>query len=160
MKNTMKTLLAGAVTAVALILAAPFARADASAPKDIGMTNALVASATQTADLGTYVDCRNWENISLTLTFYGVTASTNGNVTLTFVRTTGDPTSSSALWETTPKFTWAVPATGTNVIVGVTNLPRDSFSGITGFKLVSAANGTAGNISGVHLLVTAKGFNP
>lgn len=157
MKTTIKLLFAGAAAAAALFLA-PAARADASTPKDIGVTNVLAASATQTADLGTYVDIRNWENVSLTLTFYGVTASTNGNVTLTFSRTTGDPTSSTALWETTPKFTWAVPATGTNVIVGVTNLPRDSFSGITGFKIVSAANGTAGDVSGVKLLVTAKEF--
>ena len=160
MKNTMKTLFVGAVTAVALILAAPVARADASEPKDIGVTNVLAASATQTVNMGTYVDIRNWENVSLALTFYGVVASTNGNVTVTFVRTTGNPTSSAALWETTPKFTWAVPATGTNVIVGVTNLPRDSFSGVTGFKVVSVANGTAGGISGVQLLVTAKNFHP
>ena len=165
MKNTMKTLLVGAVTAVALILAAPVARADASEPKDIGVTNVLAGSATQTANMGTYVDLRNWEYPSIALTFYGAREAGNdgvatGNVTVTFARTTGNPTSSTALWETTPRFTWIVAANGTNTVVGVTNLPRDSISAITGLKVVSIQNGTTNRLDGVALRVTAKNFHP
>jgi Flp pilus assembly protein TadG len=162
--NTVKTLLAGAALAVAVILASPNARAAASEPKDLGVTNVLALVATQTSDLGTYVDIRNWENVSMAFTFYGAALgdglTTSSNVTVTFARTTGNPTSSSALWETTPKFTWAVPANGTNVVVAVTNLPRDSISGITGFKVVSIQNAATNRIDGVQLLVTAKGFVP
>lgn len=163
MKNTMKTLLVGAVTAVALILAAPVARADASEPKDFGVTNVLALSATQTVNMGTYADIRNWENVSLALTFYGAALGdglASGNVTVTLARTTGNPTSSTAIWETTPRLTWAVPANGTNVVVGITNIPRDSISGITGLKVVSIQNGATNRIDGVALRVTAKNFHP
>lgn len=161
--NTMKTLLAGAALAVAVILASPNARAAASEPKDLGVTNVLALSATQTANVGTYADIRNWENVSLALKFYGAALGdglATGNVTVTFARTTDNPTSSSALWETATKFTWAVPANGTNVVVGVTNLSRDWISGVTGLKVVSIQNAATNRIDGVQLLVTAKGFNP
>lgn len=161
--NTVKTLLAGAALAVAVILASPNARAAASEPKDLGVTNVLALSATQTANMGTYVDIRNWENVSLALTFYGA-ALGNGlatsNVVVTLARTTGNPTSSTALWETTPRFTWTVPVNGTNVVVGVTNLSRDWVNGTTGLKVISIQNGATNRIDGVQLLVTAKGFVP
>lgn len=162
MKTTIKLLFAGVAAAAALFLA-PSARADASEPKDIGVTNVLALSATQTANMGTYVDLRNWEKLSLALTFYGAALGdglASGNVTVTFARTTGNPTSSTAIWETTPKFTWAVPANGTNVVVGVTNLPADSFSAITGLKVISIQNGTTNRIDGVALTATAKNFHP
>jgi len=161
--NTVKTLLAGAALAVAVILASPNARAAASEPKDLGVTNVLALSATQTANMGTYVDIRNWENVSLALGFYGAALGdglATGNITVTLARTTGNPTSSTALWETATKFTWAVPANGTNVVVGVTNLSRDWVSGVTGLKVVSIQNAATNRIDGVQLLVTAKGFVP
>jgi hypothetical protein len=161
--NTVKTLLAGAALAVAVILASPNARAAASEPKDLGVTNVLALSATQTANMGTYVDIRNWENVSLALGFYGAALGdglATGNITVTLARTTGNPTSSTALWETATKFTWAVPANGTNVVVGVTNLSRDWVSGVTGLKVISIQNGATNRIDGVQLLVTAKGFVP
>ena len=64
------------------------------------------------------------------------------------------------MWETATKFTWAVPANGTNVVVGVTNLSRDWVSGVTGLKVVSIQNAATNRIDGVQLLVTAKGFVP
>lgn len=166
--NTVKTLLAGAALAVAVILASPNARAAASEPKDLGVTNVLALSATQTANMGTYVDIRNWENVSLAFKFAGAAlgdgltmpTGTSSNIVVTLARTTGNPTSSTALWETTPRFTWALAANGTNVVVGVTNLGRDWISGVTGIKVVSIQNTATNRIDGVQLLVTAKGFNP
>ena len=49
---------------------------------------------------------------------------------------------------------------GTNTVVGVTNLPRDSISAITGLKIVSIQNSTTNRLDGVALQVTAKNFHP
>ena len=133
--------------------------ADTSKPNDVGVTNTLALSATQTANMGSAQDIRNWDNIALLLRFAGAKLGdegATGNITVTFARTIDDPTSSSALWDTATRFTWAVPANGTNVVVGVTNIPRDSISGIAGLKVVSIQNGTTNRIDSVKLEIVGK----
>ena len=149
-------ILTAVALAVAALVVAPRAAADASAPTDIGMTNSLTLSATQTTDLGNVLDIRKWENVSLTLKFVGA-AGVTGNAVLTFARTaSADPKASTAVWETTPRFTWTVASNGTNAVVGFTNLPRDSISAVTGLKLVSAQNTVTSNLTSVALLATGK----
>lgn len=134
------------------------ARADTSKPFAVGTTNTLAASATQTANMGSVIDVRNWTSVSF-LCQYDRLATNMGNVTLTFARTIDDPSQSTARWETTPRFTWVVPTVTpdvTNTVVGVTNLPADSISAIAGLKVISIQNGVAGVMTNFTLSVVGK----
>ena len=137
-------------------LAAFTASADSSKPFDVGVTNTLALSATQTANMGSVIDLRNWAGFALRLRATGATTN-SGNVVVTFARSTDtDPTASTAVWETTPQFTWTVALNSTNAVIGITNLPNDSFSGISGLKVVSIQNTAAGAVGSVKLEVTGK----
>ena len=121
------------------------------------LTNAVPASSTESTNVGSGVDLREWKNVALQVSFAGA-AGTNATATLTFVRTATrlGPADSGVVWETTPAFTWVVSAgTASGTVVGVTNLPNDSFSGLTGLKLKSIASGTNA-LSGITLTVNRK----
>lgn len=159
----MKTLIITALAAFALAGSA-FAESSAirigSALGDRGqtvaLTNAIPASTTESTHVGSGVDLREWENVSLQTSFNSGSAGT-GTVTLTFARSGGrlGPADSGIVYETTPRFTWVLAANGTNTVVGHTNLPRDSISGAAALRLVSVAAGTNA-LANFTLTVTRK----
>lgn len=156
MKTFTKILCGLALCLVALLPA----RADVSKPFDVGVTNVLASSATQTSNMGSVIDIRNWDNVSLLMSI-GRSLSTNvsGNITITFARTIDDPTTAAARWETTPRFTFVgavAAANDTLPMVCVTNLAKDFISGITGLKAISIQNGASGVMTNVVLAVTGK----
>jgi hypothetical protein len=132
-----------AVACAIVCMAAPKASAQFADVSviDVGMTNTLVANATQTANLGNPVQVSPQTSVGLALSFVGAAAVT-GNVTLTLARS-ADGTK----WETTPQFTFIVPLNGTNSVVGVTNLPSSVIGSFKWIKVVSAANSAASNNS-------------
>jgi hypothetical protein len=107
----------------------------------IVITNFIPATTTQTAHLGEGVDLRGWDRFALTASYAGVAAGTS-NITVTLVRSGRNTTPDLATYETVRPMTWVFPLNGTNTQVIVTNLPRDSVSGITALKLYSVGVGS------------------
>lgn len=149
--TTMKKLLA----VLTLGLLAFGARADVSRSASFGVTNTAAANVTTTANVGSAIDIGNWQNIALQCSFVG-SATTNNNLVITFSRTIDDPDSSTAVWETTPKFTWTIPTDGTNSVVGFTNMPRDTISAVRGLKVLSIQNTATNTLSSLTLRLIGK----
>lgn len=156
---TMKkliTILAG-VLAIGLT-----ARGDSSAPTDFGTTTTVAAAATVTSGLGDGLDLDKWKDFALMCTFSGATSATNvGNIVITFARSIYDKDSSSAIWETTPQFTWTIPLNQSNTVVAFTNLGKDWVSGVRSIKPVSIQNTSAhavttNDVSSFKLLIVGK----
>lgn len=120
----------------------------------VAITNYIPATTTQTALVGNGIDVRGWDRLSLKATFSGVAAGTS-NITVTLVRSTSNTTPDLATYETVRPMTWVFPLNGTNTQVIVTNLPRDSVSGITALKIYSVATG-ADALTNLTVKITRK----
>lgn len=123
------------------------------------MTNAVPSGTTESTLVGSGVDLRNWKSVALQLEGTCIQgANAGGNLTLTFARTATPAGPSTAVYETANRFTWSVLAgaiNSTNTVVGLTNLPLDQVSGITGLKLVSV-QAVSNSVSGLKITVTRK----
>ena len=140
-------LILGAALSVAAFLSA---RADVGT-LDFGATNTIAGSTTITtvaAGTGNAVKVDRQDAIGLQTTFQCLAGAETANVTLTMVRSMDGAT-----WETTPKWTLAIAANGTNTVTCFTNL-NSSVIGAAGFvKLVSIQNAATNGIT--NLTVTA-----
>lgn len=123
------------------------------------MTNAVPSGTTESTYVGSGVDLRNWKSVALQLEGSCIQgANVGGNLTLTFARTASNLSPSSAVYETANRFTWSVLAgaiNSTNTVIGLTNLPNDQISGITGLKLISV-QAVSNSVSGLKITVTRK----
>lgn len=119
----------------------------------VALTNVVPASSTESTLVGSPVDIREWDRVGLLLSFASPSAGT-ANTTLTFARS-GSKELATAVFETTPRFTWVVAANGTNTVVGFTNLPNDSLSGVSFLKLISVGTGT-NIVTNLTVTVTRK----
>lgn len=123
------------------------------------MTNAVPSGTTESTLVGSGVDLRNWKTVALQLEGSCIQgANVGGNLTLTFARTASNAGPSAAVYETANQFTWSILAgaiNSTNTVVGLTNLPIDQISGITGLKLVSV-QAVSNSVSGLKITVTRK----
>ena len=116
---------------------------------DLQIATTITNSATYTFAGTNYVDLTRYSQVAFELKFQGVGAA-SGNVTVTFKRggTTGD-------YETTPGWTFIVPANGTTAVIALTNYD----SGPIAFaKLNTIVSAAGANLTNATLRAFVKGY--
>lgn len=123
------------------------------------MTNAVPSGTTESTFVGSGVDLRQWRSVAIQLEGTCIQgANVGGNLTLTFARTASGAGPATAVYDNANRITWSVLAgaiNSTNTVVGITNLPMDYVSGITGLKLISV-QAISNSVSGLKITVTRK----
>jgi hypothetical protein len=132
----MKRLLTTMALGSALVMAVLPARAEVGTIS-FGITNAIGANATTSANLGNAVKVDGQDNCSLMLKFQGDGSGT-GAVTVTLARS---PDNSN--WETTPKWSFATALNNTTAVVFWTNMPAAQLGAAGYVKVTSIVNADA-----------------
>ena len=157
MKNKFKfSLLTSLLLALTFLLVYP---PPPDAKADVG-TQSIISSATFTNDTTrttgfTDVKIDKQDNIGVLLSFQG-NGSGSDEITVTFARS-GDGTT----FETTPRFTWAIPANGTTAVVAYTNLSSAVIGSAGYLRVISVQNASTNrNMTNSSITIIKKTVKP